>query len=71
MSPPNEGGPRKGRPEGLATTLDRGDSNPFDSHDAYMRRLADRIRWLSDHRHWWLRTPEGQSQLEFLRRDAA
>ena len=68
MSPPNEGGPRKGRPD----TTDQ-PAREYPSHETYMRyTLGRRVAWLTDHRHWWLRTEDGRAQREFLdRRDAA
>lgn len=55
-----------------ATTTNQSAGNPFLRHEGYMRLMAARLRWLERRHHWWLRTPEGQSQLEFLQsRDAA
>jgi hypothetical protein len=61
-------------PEGTGTDANTRHHQPesYTSHETYMRQFGRRIAWLSDRRHWWLRTPEGRSQLEFLeRRDAA
>lgn len=41
-------------------------------HESHLRLLSSRIAWLARHHHWWLRTPEGAAQLEYIeRRDAA
>lgn len=71
MSPPEKAeGPAADRTQETATTTQPARAYP--SHETYMAQLASRIRWLEHRRHWWLRTPEGRSQLEFIeRRDAA
>ena len=63
----------KGAPEAAtAKRQARRHLTPTDPHDVYMFGMAWRIRWLNRHRHWYLRTPEGRAQLEFIeRRDAA
>lgn len=66
MTSEERGGPRKGRPD---TTTNQ---EAYTDHETYMLGLDRRIRWLRSHRHWWLKSPDGRSQLEFLdRRDAA
>ena len=64
-----DSGKRKA-PEGTGADASTRHHQPesYTDHQTYMRQLADRIHWLSDHRHWWLRTPEGRSQLEFIER---
>ena len=68
----NAEGPREGGHQRTGTGQSESYSQPVTPHETWMYGLGRRIRWLDHHRHWWLRTEEGQAQREFLdRRDAA
>jgi hypothetical protein len=73
MDPNKRGGLSGPPPEDPATAkqLAFGDSTVMDPHEVYMYGLAQRIRWLERHRHWWLYTSDGRHQREFLNRRAA
>jgi hypothetical protein len=68
MRPEDEGGPREGRPEGLAAKQDQRHHTPTVGPEVYgaadLRLVVNTLP--RERPHWWLRTEAGRCQRELL-----